>query len=117
MNSHAHQFTTDAKPWDYRSGVSECETCAGSGSVCKPPRGTYRYNPLEWEVPCEDCEGLGVHACPVCGFDEVVEGYDCIVCQTVHDLSPANMKRINPADLAEAFAQAFNAALNAQVTP
>jgi hypothetical protein len=61
---------------------------------------------------CPDCEGIGVHACEVCGFDEVVKGYDCIVCQMVHDLSPANMKRINPADLADAFAQAFAAALD-----
>jgi len=117
MNRHSHQFTTTAKPWDWASGVSDCETCGGDGVVVRFPRGAYNLNPLEWQEDCTDCEGLGVHACPVCGFDEVVKGYDCAVCALAHDLSPANMRRINPADLADAFAQAFNAALNAQVTP
>lgn len=115
MNAHGHTFTTDAKPWDYHSGVSECETCDGSGQVVKFPRGAYRLNPLEWTEGCEDCLGDGIHGCKVCGFDEVVQGYDCWVCQAVHDLSATNMKRINPADLADHFAQAFNAALSSQV--
>ena len=103
---------TNPRPWDYASGVSECDTCEGSGNICNPPRGAYNYNPLEWQEDCPDCEGLGIHACEVCGFDEVVKGYDCIVCQLVHDLEPANMRRINPADLADCFAQAFAAALD-----
>lgn len=117
MNNASHQFTTDAKPWDYASGVSDCDTCDGSGQVVRFPRGAYMLNPLEWQEDCEDCTGLGVHSCPTCGFSEVVQGYDCAVCALVHDLSPANMKRISPADLADAFAQAVNAALNAEVTP
>lgn len=118
MNRHSHNFTATAKPWDCASGVSDCETCGGSGQVDKmPPHRVYRDPPGYWDAPCPDCEEQGVICCPVCGFDEVVKGYDCAVCALVHDLSPANMRRINPADLADAFAQAFNAALNAQVTP
>lgn len=116
MNRHSHNFTTDAKPWDYKSGVSECETCEGSGSVVRFPRGAYMLNPLEWTEGCEDCLGDGIHACKVCGFDEVVKGFDCIVCTTVAELSPANMKRINPADLADSFAMAVNAALGGDRT-
>ena len=105
-------MTTEPQPWDYHSGVSECETCGGTGEVVKFPRGAYRLNPLEWSEICEDCLGEGIHACKVCGFDDVVKGHDCIVCETVHDMTPAQMRSINPADLAEHFAQAFNVALN-----
>lgn len=117
MNSRAHQFTTDAKPWDYASGVLDCDECGGSGQVVRFPRGAYMLNPLEYQEDCEDCEGLGVHACPTCGFDTHVNGYDCLVCGAVSELTPAQMKAINPADIADAFAQAINAALNGQVTP
>lgn len=118
MNNASHQFTTDAKPWDYHSGVSECETCDGWGHIDKtPPHRAFRDPPGYWDEPCPDCEERGVICCPTCGFDEVVQGYDCAVCALVHDLSPANMKRISPGDLADAFAQAVNAKLNAEVTP
>ena len=93
---------TKPRPWDYASGVSECDTCDGHGTV----------NHFTWSEVCGDCGGDPVIPCPVCGFDEHVTGYDCIVCQLVHDLSPANMRRINPADLADCFAQAFAAALD-----
>lgn len=99
------------RPWDYHSGISECDTCEGSGAIVKFPRGAYMLNPLEYQIDCPECEGQGVHPCKVCGFDEVVRGYDCIVCAMVHDMSPANMKRINPSDIADAFAQAFAAAM------
>lgn len=104
--------TKSPRPWDYFSGVSECEACEGTGSFCKPPRGMLYPNPLEWQVGCDDCAETGVFNCPVCGFDEVVEGYDCLVCATVNDLSTANMKRINPADLAESIARAIAARLD-----
>lgn len=100
--------------WDHKSSVTECETCEGRGSYVKTPQrvSAYRLNPLEWTVDCEDCEGLGIHPCEVCGFDEVVQGFDCLVCSFVAELTPANMKRINPSDLAEAFSRAFVAALD-----
>lgn len=105
-----------ARPWNHHSGVSECRCCEGSGTVVKMPRGAYRLNPLEWEAPCDDCDGVGQFNCIVCGFDHVVPGYDCWVCASVNDLPASVMKAANPADLAEHFAAAFNAALNAQVT-
>jgi DnaJ-class molecular chaperone len=106
--------TAQTKPraWDHYSGVSDCDTCDGRGDICNPPRGAYNYNPLEWQEECPDCDGLGMHVCQVCGFEEVVKGYDCLVCATVAELTPAQMREINPADLADCFAAAVNAALN-----
>ena len=114
MNRHSHQFTTDARPWDYESGVLDCSDCDGEGGHWRKPFSSGN-DPDNWLIECDSCDGQGFHACATCGFDVQVDGYDCIVCQMVHDLSPANMKRINPADIADAFAQAVNAALNAQV--
>lgn len=100
--------------WDHKSGVTECETCEGHGSYIMGTQrvSAYRLNPLDHETHCEDCEGLGVHPCPVCGWDEPTQGFDCLVCSFVAELTPANMRRINPADLAEAFSRAFVAALD-----
>jgi hypothetical protein len=112
-------MTTDPRPrrWDHHSGVTECETCDGSGLIDKTPLNrVYRDPPGTWDEPCPDCEEQGVVCCPVCGWDQVVPGYDCWVCSSAYDLPASVMKAKSPADLADCFAAAFNAALNAKVT-
>lgn len=100
------------KAWDRHSGVTKCQCCEGCGTVVKFPRGAYMLNPLEWAAACDDCAGQGQFNCIVCGFDQEVPGYDCWVCESARDLPVSAMKEINPADLADAFAAAFNAALS-----
>lgn len=104
MNNASHQFTTDAKPWNFHSGVDDCDECEGIGHYSNG-------------VTCQDCLGEGHFACEVCGFNIQVAGFDCWVCEAAYNLTPAQMNDINPADIADAFAQAITAALNAQVTP
>lgn len=97
-----HSPITPARSWNCYSAVSDCNECDGHGE--------YRNG-----VTCHDCHGSGHTPCPVCGFDVPVAGYDCLVCYAVGEMTPAQMKAINSADIADAFAAAVNAALNAQV--
>ncbi len=99
------------RPWNYFSGVFDCGECEGHGYISRGGMGG--NDPSSYSLTCQDCSGVGHHACTVCGFDVPVAGYDCIVCETAYNLTPAQMSDINPADIADAFAQAFNAALNA----
>ena len=108
MTTH---HTADAKPWHYHSGVTCCGTCNGHGMVASHHRPT--INDPYPEKPCPDCDGREAYpACPVCRCDVEAKGFDCIVCETVKDLTPAQMNAVNPADLADAFAQAIATALS-----
>ena len=103
-------ITPDARRWDYHSGVTACETCDGHGTIAATRRAT--VNDPYPERPCPDCDGEHFPACPVCGNEVEAKGFDCIVCQTVAEMTPAQMRAVNPADLAEAFAAAISAALD-----
>jgi DnaJ-class molecular chaperone len=103
--------TTKPRAWDYRSGVSECDTCGGAGSYVKFPRGAYRLNPLEWTETCTDCDGSGETPCDVCGFDQQIAGYDCFACELVGSLTRKDAGQIVAKDLIEAITHALIARL------
>ena len=99
--------------WHDASGVITCRECDGDGSRPNRPH-LHPGDPDCWPVDCEVCDGKGHHPCSVCGFDQIVDGYDCLVCSLVYELSPAQIKAINPADIADAFAAAAAVALAAE---
>ena len=97
------------RPWNYHSHVTACETCGGAGVV-----DAYRQPTIDDPYPSEDCEcGQGEHEpeCAVCGFDQIIPGYDCIVCNTVETLFAPDLHRFNVADFAAAWERAQYAAL------
>lgn len=95
--------------WDYRSGVSECRDCEGAGFICKTPHYTHPHDPRRVDVECDHCGSVGHTACEVCGFDIVVPGYDCIVCQTVCDMPYHLLTDETARHFGEALAVAFKA--------
>jgi len=102
-----------ARHWHDTSGVVPCRECDGAGY--KPNRPWLQNgDPDCWPVTCPECNGAGHHPCSVCGFEHDVPGYDCIVCHIVREMTPAQLKAINPTDIADAFAAAANVALNAE---
>lgn len=104
--------TPIARAWDWASGVSECETCGGSGQVDKTPLGrAYRDPPGYWDAPCPDCEEQGVSACEVCGFDVQIKGFDCIVCETVALIPRERLRSFDPGTIGHAFDAAVQARL------
>jgi hypothetical protein len=105
---------TKPRAWNYRSGVSECDTCGGAGEYVKFPQrvSAYRLNPLEWTEACVDCDGNGGTPCEVCGFETGgITGYDCFACETVGSLTREDAGRIVAKDLIEAIARALIARL------
>lgn len=108
MNYHA--FTQPYVPaWFRDAGVIECRDCEGYGVFDKTPH-LHGNDPDRHIVDCDECEGQGHHACKTCGFDTLVAGYDCLVCATVYELSPAELAKIDPAELAAAFVRSIAAA-------
>ena len=99
--------------WHDASGVVPCRECDGEGSRPNRPH-LHPADPDCWPVDCPVCDGQGHHPCAVCGFDHIVPGYDCLVCDFTRELTPAQLRAINPADIADAFAAAVNVALNAE---
>lgn len=97
-----------ARPWDYLSGVSRCETCEGRGKVHSFRRAT-TWDPYP-EVDCPDCDGEHEPECEVCGCEIIVSGYDCIACNIVSDLPAADL---NPASI-DRFVAAIKAAAAAR---
>ena len=98
------------RPWDYHSGVPDCETCEGHGHVSNG-RGRGGNDPDSWNVECRDCDGNGHHVCAVCGFDTQVAGYDCLACATVSELADRDLTRVKPEELAAALGAAMQARL------
>jgi hypothetical protein len=49
--------------------------------------------------------------CPVCGFDQYVPGFDCLACDTIAHLYPADLVNLDVAKLAAAMGAARDAAL------
>lgn len=101
--------------WNYKSGVTECTDCDGRGSVWDGKGTGHAFDPDSSDIDCDVCDGQGVHSCDVCGFDQIIDGVDCIVCDTVALMSPAQLKAFNLDSFIEAFKTALEAARADQV--
>lgn len=95
------------QPWNKRSGVTACDTCDGAGRIASFRRPS--VNDPYPEQPCPDCVGEHAAECPVCGFGQVVKGYDCLACDTVAAMFPSEMAAFD----ADKFAAALNVAIAA----
>lgn len=76
--------------WYLKSGIISCDRCEGQGSFWNG-RGMGGNDPDSWSIDCEDCDGLGHHACGVCGFDVPVTGVDCLACDLVREMDDAQL--------------------------
>lgn len=96
-----------ARPWNKYSEVVVCPDCEGTGFV--PAYRQSTVNDPYPERPC-DC-GMGEHEpeCSVCGFNQVVRGYDCYACQTIDGLCRDELAAFD----ADAFARAVKVAMEA----
>ena len=97
------------RPWNYNSHVTACETCGGAGYV-----DAHRQPTIDDPYPQHDCEcGIGEHEpeCAVCGFDQIIAGYDCIVCDTAATLREHDLRRFDTADFSAAWDRAADLAL------
>lgn len=110
MTAHTANITT--RKWNYRSAVTACDACGGAGVVHAHRRPTVS-DPYP-ESPCE-C-GIGEHQpeCEVCGFTQVVAGYDCFVCDTVASLFDADLRKLDVDEFSAAVSIAVEKALRAQ---
>ena len=101
---------TTRKPWNYHSAVTCCPTCDGAGEVA-----SMRLASVNDPYPtdrCDHCDGVAQDPeCSVCGFDQVVSGYDCFVCDTIATLFEADLKAFDPDKFAAAIKVAHAAAL------
>lgn len=103
-------LTTTPRPeWYRRSGVTECQECDGHGMIARRPY-LHPNDPDNWNEDCDDCDGEGNSACETCGFDQLIVGYDCVVCETVYALTEAERAALDVGKLAEAFTRCLNAA-------
>lgn len=94
------------RPWNYYSAVPHCETCDGTGEVHSHRRPT-----IDDPYPvnrCEDCDRPNAHCCPVCGFDQHISGTDCLACETVALMFPADLRAFDP----DAFSEAIKVAVS-----
>lgn len=110
MNAPA-TFTAKHR-WNHASAVTSCALCEGTGKVHAHRRAT-----VDDPYPEQDCEcGQGEHepCCAVCGFTLEVDGYDCLVCETVDSLGPKALRRLDADEFAAAVRVAQEKALRAQ---
>lgn len=84
-----------ATKWNEKSGVTVCGPCQGSGKIWSNRRPTVD-DPYP-EKACKSCDGEHLPECPVCGFQHVVPGFDCIVCETVYNI-PVDSLSLNFSD-------------------
>lgn len=91
--------------WNYNSVVTFCTECNGAGVVRAHRAATINDPYPECECDC----GLGEHepVCEVCGFNQPITGYDCLVCDTVSSLVESDLRKLD----ANAFVAAFKVAL------
>lgn len=95
-------------PWNKYSVVTDCPDCEGTGYVAGYQRPSI-HDPYP-ERPCE-C-GLGPHEpeCDVCGFNQIIPGFDCFVCDTVAHLFDADLQKFDVARFSHALAVAVELA-------
>lgn len=108
MSAPALKPTPTRPEWYRNSGVIECDWCDGKGSYWNG-RGHGGNDPDSCDIECAACDGVGHFPCATCGFDVPTGGYDCLVCDTIWSLSPDEAARINPDELAAAFAKCIAA--------
>jgi len=101
--------TTKARPWNWASHVTVCDTCEGQGRIHATRRAT--INDPYPEDDCPDCDGEHEPACEVCGYNLPVKGYDCLACDTVASLYESQLKAFDVGPFAEALAVARDLAL------
>ena len=73
-----------------------------------------RHTPQSIVACTAHCDGRRcshITECAVCGFDQVLPGFDCLACETVGHLFPADLARFDVAKFAAAVAVARDAAL------
>lgn len=95
---------TIPRPWNYRSVVTTCPTCEGTGTVASHRRPTVD-DPYP-ETPCDNCDGEHEPECEVCGFGLEVSGYDCLACDTIASLTDKDFAKLNDSELAGAIMRA-----------
>jgi len=98
------------KAWNHLSEVTACTQCEGHGAIAS------HHQPSTWDPypsePCDACDGEPHDPeCEVCGFDQVVPGYNCLVCDTIASMFPADLAKLDVAKFAAAMAVARDAAL------
>lgn len=96
-------------PCNHNSHVTACTDCGGTGEVS-----SHRQPTTGDPYPSNPCEcGLGDHdpECAVCGFGQIIPGYDCLVCETVISLFPADLTKFDPIAFAAALILAKDAAM------
>ena len=76
--------TTKPRAWNYNSQVTCCPFCDGAGVVYSQRKASTE-DPYP-EQPCDACDGPHGPECEVCGYDLVVSGWDCLVCDAVSGL-------------------------------
>lgn len=95
--AHERECTTDPHNW------INCGLCDGHGVLCDG----HQNDPDAGVSMCHECDGAGGHEweCEDCGNSVIVEGYDCIACDTAGAL-PA--KGFDHAAIAKGIAAALN---------
>ena len=96
--------------WNYSSGVASCPECDGQGVV--PAHRPRTVNDPYPEDRCEACDGEErAPECPVCGFDQVVIGYDCLACDTAASMYASDLAAFDADKFAAALKVAVGLAL------
>lgn len=98
---------TDKAPWNRFSGVASCPECEGTGFGSN---GLSEPNPFPARS-CTEGSADGYHGpeCPVCGFRQIVRGYDCLACDTVAALDDEACAALSEAWLYAALGNALAA--------
>ena len=80
---------------DYIQGwaARPCNECDGHGRVWDG-KGKGGNDPDSGDVECPDCEGEGTWPCDICGCEVAVAGYDCVVCDTLYNLTDLDAKQL-----------------------
>ena len=80
---------------DYSKGwaARPCSECEGDGYVWDG-KGKGGNDPDSGYPECEECEGEGSFPCDICGCEVEVTGFDCVVCDTLYNLTDLSAKQL-----------------------
>lgn len=95
--------------WNQNSVVKVCDECEGAGVVASTHRRPTIDDPYP-EIPCEYGCSEHLPECAVCGFDQEIDGYDCLACATVESLYDKDFAVFD----ADKFAAAIKVAMEAR---
>ena len=96
---------TITRAWNHASEVRVCATCEGLGVIHDSTVRPSTWNPYP-QRDCPDCDGEHEPCCLVCGFGQVVAGYDCAACDTIASLTDKDFAKLNDAALSAAIMRA-----------